>query len=452
MTPAIEVRGVGKQYFRGAQEAGMQLLTRVVSEWGRRLIGAGSNRETGSGFEPFWALRDVSFTIEPGQVVGIIGRNGCGKSTLLKIIAQITAPTTGEVRMNGRTGTLLEVGTGFHPELSGRENVFLNGAILGMSRGEIARKFDEIVAFSGVEAFIDTPVKRYSSGMHTRLAFSVAAHLDPEILIVDEVLAVGDAEFQKKCLGKMNEASKSGRTVLFVSHNMAAVDDLCDRVIWLEQGRVVDDSTDIYAVSSKYLFGGKESSTVGEVTAAELPDIDDEFFTFRSMRVRNSGGATITGPVAASEEACVEMRLRLKKKHPSLSFGYAILNEAGETVYWTATTDANDHLLADLPPGEILLSTLIPPRFLNEGLYRIAFMAGLHNTAWLVEPGNTEIVIFLRIEGGLSDSIYWRNHRPGVVAPVLPWQAAPAGSADPIHLAPEDASPSGARHDERSPQ
>src|SRR6202011_3409971 len=184
--------------------------------------------------------------------------NGSGKSTLLKIVSQITAPTTGEVRLHGRTGTLLEVGTGFHQELTGRENVFLTGIILGMRRAEIAQKFDEIVAFSGVEDFIDTPLKRYSSGMQMRLAFAVAAHLDPEILVVDEVLAVGDAGFQKKSLGKMEDFSKGGRTILFVSHNMAAVDQLCGRIIWLDGGRVVDDSSDTYALTSRYLFGDEK--------------------------------------------------------------------------------------------------------------------------------------------------------------------------------------------------
>src|SRR5580692_11120327 len=256
MTAAIEVFGVGKEYFRGVHHTHTRLLSGLISQWGKKLLGRAVDDEYSTvDVEPFWALKDVSLTIEQGQVVGLVGRNGSGKSTLLKIIAQITAPTTGEVRINGRTGTLLEVGTGFHPELSGRENIFLNGAILGMSRAEIARKFDEIVDFSGVETFIDTPVKRYSSGMQTRLAFSVAAHLDPEILIIDEVLAVGDAEFQKKCLGKMNEVSKAGRTVLFVSHNMIAVEKLCTRGLVMNGGRLVFDGPVREAIESYLTVG-----------------------------------------------------------------------------------------------------------------------------------------------------------------------------------------------------
>jgi lipopolysaccharide transport system ATP-binding protein len=424
MTTAIEVRGVSKQYFRGVQH-GHARVTEAIAEWGRSLIGRRRDDDHARGpLEPFWALRDVSFTVEQGQVVGIIGRNGSGKSTLLKIIAQITAPTTGEVRLNGRTGTLLEVGTGFHPELSGRENVFLNGAILGMSRSEIASKFDEIVDFSGIEAFLDTPVKRYSSGMQTRLAFSVAAHLEPEILIVDEVLAVGDAEFQKKCLGKMNEASKSGRTVLFVSHNMSAVDQLCDRAIWLDGGKIIEDSTDTYALTSRYLFGDKGGELNGEVRIPDAPALDTEYFSFESFRICDEAGRTITNAVRNDAAVTVEIGVTIKQTNPSLAFGYAIYNESGDTVYWSMMTDADDAIAKDLATGRMTLATQIPTRFLNQGLYRLDFMASLHSIAWLSMPGNTPHAVFLRIEGGLSDSVFWIAQRAGVVAPVLQWRVA----------------------------
>ncbi len=238
-TPAIVVEGLSKQYHIGARENQKNFREAIADALAapfRRLraFGRSSYREE----DTIWALKDVSFEVQPGEVVGIIGRNGAGKSTLLRILTRITEPTEGRAFLNGRVGSLLEVGTGFHQELTGRENIYLSGAILGMGKQEIQRKFDEIVDFSGVEKFIDTPVKRYSSGMRVRLGFAVAAHLDPEILLIDEVLAVGDAEFQKKCLGKMESVAEGGRTVLFVSHNMGAVHSLCPRAIYIEDGRI----------------------------------------------------------------------------------------------------------------------------------------------------------------------------------------------------------------------
>ncbi len=268
---AIRVGGLGKRYQIGTRERGYatlrdSLARAVRAPWRRfrRLSGA-----AGSG-EAFWALRDVSFEVGEGEVVGIVGRNGAGKSTLLKLLSQITEPTEGAIELSGRVGSLLEVGTGFHPELTGRENIYLNGAILGMKRHEIDRKFDDIVAFSGIERFLETPVKRYSSGMYTRLAFSVAAHLEPEIMIVDEVLAVGDAAFQEKCLGKMNEVAHSGRTVLFVSHNMAAVETLCTRGIVLEAGRVAFDGETTEAVRH-YYGSGRGAEVEGAYEAGPGP-------------------------------------------------------------------------------------------------------------------------------------------------------------------------------------
>src|SRR5438105_7580892 len=237
----ITVENLGKKYsLRHQRNERYTALRDVIAE---KALGFFKNLESGNGVsvskEDFWALKDVSFEVQRGEVVGIIGRNGAGKSTLLKILSRITEPTTGRIRIRGRVASLLEVGTGFHPELTGRENIFLNGAILGMSKAEIKKSFDGIVSFAEVEKFLDTPVKRYSSGMYVRLAFAVAAHLEPEILIVDEVLAVGDAAFQKKCLGKMQDVSRGGRTVLFVSHNMNSITALCSKVIVLKQGHVI---------------------------------------------------------------------------------------------------------------------------------------------------------------------------------------------------------------------
>jgi lipopolysaccharide transport system ATP-binding protein len=249
MDPIISVRGLGKQYRIAAQRADYHTLRESIM---RGLRGSLRRRTATAGERTFWALRDVTVDVAPGDVVGVIGRNGAGKSTLLKVLSRITEPTEGAVDMYGRVGCLLEVGTGFHSELTGRDNIFLSGAILGMRRADITRKFDEIVAFAEVAAFLDTPIKHYSSGMTMRLAFSVAAHLEPEILIIDEVLAVGDTSFQQKCLGKMGDAARQGRTILFVSHNMAAVRSLCRRVLLLEGGRIVMDG-DVDGCINRYL-------------------------------------------------------------------------------------------------------------------------------------------------------------------------------------------------------
>jgi lipopolysaccharide transport system ATP-binding protein len=264
----ISVRGVGKYYRLGATIQHDSMRDAIAS--GIKGLFGGRKQESTGRENGFWALKDVSFDLRAGEAIGIIGRNGAGKSTMLKVLSQITAPTEGEIRVRGRLASLLEVGTGFHPELSGRENIFMNGVILGMTKKEIQRKFDEIVAFAEVEKFLDTPVKRYSSGMYVRLAFAVAAHLEPEILVVDEVLAVGDAAFQNKCLGKMEDvARKGGRTVLFVSHNMAAVQSLCGRIIHLKKGRKVGDG-DVQEQINAYLGEIKQPTTGSGMEAVPL--------------------------------------------------------------------------------------------------------------------------------------------------------------------------------------
>jgi len=295
MKPIIKVENLSKQYRIGARKESYATLRDTIAGAVRAPLNA-LGRNGRSGKNTIWALKDVSFEVVPGEVVGIIGRNGAGKSTLLKILSQITEPTTGQVEVYGRIASLLEVGTGFHPELSGRENIFLNGAILGMRRAEIARKFDEIVAFAETEKFIDTPVKRYSSGMLVRLAFAVAAHLEPEILLVDEVLAVGDVSFQKKCLGKMNDVASKGRTVLFVSHNTAAVQKLCQRAVWLESGSVKEDAA-TSAVLENYLhemqdnFGSDLASRNGDFVITKARTLGEngresqDFLTGENLRV-----------------------------------------------------------------------------------------------------------------------------------------------------------------------
>lgn len=291
MKSAISVRGLGKRYRLG-EGARAPYRTFRESLTGAAMAPFRRFRRSAAtpGPRDVWALKDVNFDVQPGEVIGVVGRNGAGKSTLLKALSRIIAPTEGEITLRGRVGSLLEVGTGFHPELTGRENIYLNGAILGMKRTEIQRKFDDIVAFSEVEQFLDTPVKRYSSGMYMKLAFAVASHLEPEILLVDEVLAVGDAQFQKKCLGKMGEVSRQGRTVLFVSHNMTAVKTLCTRGVLIEAGRVAVEG-DVHAVVDRYLWGGTDMAKTG-VIADDAPRIQDARgeAMFRSVRLTDRAG------------------------------------------------------------------------------------------------------------------------------------------------------------------
>jgi lipopolysaccharide transport system ATP-binding protein len=413
MTAAIEVLGVSKEYFRGVHHTHTRLLSQAISHWGRSLLGRPTEEDYATtDVEPFWALRDISLTIEQGQVVGIVGSNGSGKSTLLKIIAQITAPTTGEVHIKGRAGTLLEVGTGFHPELSGRENVFLNGAILGMSRAEISRKFDEIVAFSGIEAFIDTPVKRYSSGMHTRLAFSVAAHLDPEVLIVDEVLAVGDAEFQRKCLAKMRDVTSDGRTVVFVSHSMTMVKSLCSQCVLLDKGVVKAVDTprviaDLYFSSAQ----SRVSSSLEFASDAAMPG--DDVARLCSARVHDSSFRKVD-VIDRGEKIGVEMTFEVRKAGYRLMPNFHVFLQ--DQYAFVSSPPQN----SVLEPG-IHRSTLwIPRNFLNDGVYVI----GVALTS--LEPTRVHFYLpdALRFHVSEKKSEDFLVGMPGVVRPTLNWDLA----------------------------
>jgi lipopolysaccharide transport system ATP-binding protein len=421
MTPIISVNGIGKKYSLNssgpAHDTMRDLLASLVSRKRPE-----SKAEAAASLRDFWALKDVSFDVNEGEVVGIVGRNGAGKSTLLKILSRITTPTSGEAILNGRVGSLLEVGTGFHPELTGRENVFFNGTILGLRKQEIKARFDEIVAFSGIEAFIDTPIKRYSSGMKMRLAFSVAAHLEPEIMIVDEVLAVGDVDFQNKCLGKMRDVASAGRTVLFVSHNMNAVMQLCSRIVWLERGQLKADSRDVHETCGRYLLGedGKlQGSHFSEVHGA----IKCDFFTLQSFRIFGPKGGTLDHPVPGSTDIGVEICVDIHRLSPLLNFGFAVVDEQGQHVLWSATTDKAMKDWPELKTGRNLIKTRIPAYLLNEGRFRVDLFASLHGQGWFSEPGNTPVSVFLQVSGGLSESPYWRSRRPGAIAPVLYWEA-----------------------------
>jgi lipopolysaccharide transport system ATP-binding protein len=314
-----------------------------------------------------WSLRDINFEVQQGEVLGIIGRNGAGKSTLLKILSKVTGPTTGSVKIKGRVASLLEVGTGFNPQLSGRENIFLNGAILGMKKNEIQQKFDEIVAFSGVEKYIDTPVKRYSSGMYVRLAFAVAAHLEPEILIVDEVLAVGDAEFQKKCLGKMKDVSGQGRTVLFVSHNMAAVKSLCSRAIMLENGTLVKEGQ-VDDVVSYYLSGTVDTLNPFRIYGKGEIGISDiwlESFGVKAV------GKDFNTPILMNDEVEVMIGYhKLTTKLERLDFHFRFKAEDGVYIFNTSSGYLNESSIRD---GSNIISMIIPKHFLTQGTYFIDF-------------------------------------------------------------------------------
>lgn len=373
MAIAITVENLSKKYIIGHQPrerytALRDVLANGAKRFAQKLIHPFAKPGDDATHETFWALKEVNITIQQGDRVGIIGRNGAGKSTLLKILSRITEPTSGRIRIRGRVASLLEVGTGFHPELTGRENIFLNGAILGMSKTEIVRKFDEIVAFAEVEKFLDTPVKRYSSGMYVRLAFAVAAHLEPEILIVDEVLAVGDAQFQKKCLGKMEDVGKGGRTVLFVSHNMGAISQLCATCVWLDKGKVRDiGQTD--SVVNAYMRNGV-SSRSGEMT---FPDDPKKPAQLKKISMLDSDG-NIVQKFDCDNPINIKFDIQVHKQLPGL-YGYlAIYKPDGTQVLESDSFDtATVNPLDNLPIGMNTFNVTLPPRILGHGDYMIYF-------------------------------------------------------------------------------
>jgi len=370
------------------------------------------------GEDILWALRDVSFNVDRGEVVGIIGVNGAGKSTLLKVISNITPPTMGTIRIRGRVSSLLEVGTGFHPELTGRDNIYLNGTILGMRKREVDAKFDEIVDFAGVDKFLDTPVKRYSMGMRVRLAFAVAAHLEPEILIIDEVLAVGDAEFQKKCLNKMEDVGKEGRTVLFVSHNMAAVTRLCSRGILLSAGSVIGDS-DAHSIVSTYLTSG-----MGSAASREWPDINDapgdDSVRLRSIRVIDSEGTVAEGMDIRNPVGLV-MEYDVLSDDQVLMPYFRLTNEEGIIIFSTIDQDPKGHTEARAP-GRYVSIAWVPGNLLSEGMiYILVAMRTKHRKYRPFQIGDAiAFNVIDKMEGGSARG-EWVGRLTGAVRPKLEW-------------------------------
>jgi len=426
---AIKVENLGKKYIiKHEKQENYKTFQDVLINSGKKIITSLNPFDKHSSTcnettEDFWALNDVNFIINKGDKVGIIGRNGAGKSTLLKVLSRITEPTTGKININGRIASLLEVGTGFHPELTGRENIYLNGAILGMSRKEIKTKFDEIVAFAEVDKFLDTPVKRYSSGMYVRLAFSVAAHLEPEILVVDEVLAVGDVEFQKKCLGKMGEVSKEGRTILFVSHNMNAIAQLCNKGILLNNGTIELQSNSIAELTSRYLHSDNlSSSTFWENKNSE--NYNHPCFTPKSINfsLQNQEEVHLSMPIQGSDILNINLNFIVEKMDTALEIGYILYSEDDEIIYESSTTDTAQEEWPVIREGDNTLVTTIPAYFLNEGTYRVQLVVALFKREWIIKPQKDNINIYFSINGGMSNSPYYTNKKQGLLAPIFEWK------------------------------
>ncbi len=418
---AIQVEGLGKRYRLGQTRT---LRRRLAGMIGRG--GAGSEQQAGE--QSFWALRDVSFSLEAGRVLGVIGHNGAGKSTLLKLLSRITDPTEGKASIRGRVASLLEVGTGFHPELTGRENIFLNSAILGLKQHEIKKHFDRIVDFAEVDRFLDTPVKRYSSGMYVRLAFAIAAHLEPEVLIVDEVLAVGDASFQRKCLGKMGDVAQSGRTVVFVSHNMAAVRNLCHEAILLNGGRVEKHGTtaDVIDAYLNKMFVDTADDGIVRWDEAEAPGGDE----VRLLQVRATDEAgTHRGAFDLSEPVRVELTYRVLKPLEDMRWIVRVICDDGSVAF--ATTD---HAQRRFPtaPGVYHSTCTIPKNLLNTGRYMLSISACCPGVKVFVP-----LSPYLQIQAtrSFNPSSVYAERWPGALAPQIDWTIGPV---DQVHEDPGD--------------
>ena len=417
-TSVIRLENIGKMFHIGAQQAANRTFREAVTDtilapW-RRAAAVLRGHAAERAEEDLWALRGVSFEVRQGETLGVIGRNGAGKSTLLKILARITEPTEGTIGIKGRVGSLLEVGTGFHPELTGRENTFLNGAILGMKREAIRRKFDEIVAFAQIERFVDTPVKHYSSGMYMRLAFSVAAHLEPDILLVDEVLAVGDAQFQKKCIGKMGEVARQGRTVVFVSHNLSAIRSLCSRCLLLSGGQAVA-SGDPETIIGRYVAEAAVASA-----AYQQPEDHTKPINLRQVRITDARGKLQT-EVPHADGFNVEIRYEVHQEVTNTLVWAAIYSAEQVLVFAWGDCDYDPAPLGGRPPGFYVANTSVPGHFLNVGSYTL--VVGITGYSPLKSYDRVEAAQF-SVYDHETYPLQEMGSRGGILKPRLAWSSA----------------------------
>lgn len=417
--PILEVKGISKSYL--IPKAGQ----RWVGDFADVAVEAIRRLATGQLFqratqERFWALRDVSFEVRPGEVIALAGHNGAGKSTLLKVLSRITAPNEGSALIRGRIGSLLEVGTGFHPDLTGRENVFLAATILGMRRAEVAHLFDEIVAFAEMESFIDMQVKRYSSGMYLRLAFSVAAHLSTELLLVDEALAVGDVNFQRKCMGKMGQIAGQGRTVLFVSHSVSAMRTLCTRGILLDRGRLVVDGS-IDSIVQAYLAGNKAEESSGAAWINHDNAYPDPFF--QPLRFEMSVLEGANGETSAQFDGTIGLSIegKVEEEVEGLQIGVMVSTPEGVELFRSFHRDCPRNVERRFEPGTHRLKVVLPARILNEGEYRVELVAMINGQREILAPGKGNPSLPFSIHGGFGRTPYWIQRRPGLLAPELNW-------------------------------